>query len=96
MNAADFPQAIDIEFDAVLEKDGAFATLVTVAGSTEALGTGRAVRVSGSIDGHQFAATLMPSGRGPHWLPLHAAICKAIGKQSAGDTVHVHLTTRHT
>jgi Domain of unknown function (DUF1905) len=52
--------------------------------------------VEGTIDGVPFAATLMPSGQGPHWLPLRAAICKSIGKSSAGELVHVHLIKRLT
>ena len=36
----------------------------------------------------------MPSGEGPHWLPLRAAICTAIGKSRAGEEVTVHLQQR--
>jgi hypothetical protein len=96
MSAQKVSGPLDAEFTAVLEKDGAFATYLTVPGSTELLGTGRAVKVSGTIDGHPFDATLMPSGHGPHWLPLRAAICKAIGKSQAGDEVKVQLLQRHT
>jgi hypothetical protein len=95
VRTATFPQPIDLEFDAVIETNGAFPTFVTVPGSAEALATGRAVKVTGTIDGHEFAATLMPSGTGPHWLPLRAAICKAIGKHCAGEEVHVRLVERH-
>ncbi|MEP6980445.1 MAG: DUF1905 domain-containing protein [Nakamurella sp.] len=81
----------DHAFTAPIEKDGAFATFVTVPGSAELLGTRRAVKVTGTLDGHPFAATLMPSGRGPHWLPLRAALCQAIGKSEAGQEVEVVL-----
>lgn len=81
----------DYTFTATIEKDGAFATFVTVPGSAELLGTRRAVKVTGTLDGHPFAATLMPSGQGPHWLPLRAALCKAIGKKDAGQEVEVML-----
>jgi hypothetical protein len=87
-------QPFDLEFTAPIEKDGAFATYLTVPGSAEALGTRRAVKVGGTADGHPFAATLMPSGAGPHWLPLRAAICTAIGKRAAGEPVTVHLQER--
>ncbi|GAA1605523.1 DUF1905 domain-containing protein [Kribbella sancticallisti] len=87
---------LDAEFTAELEKDGSFATYLTVPGSAELLETRRAVKVSGTIDGHPFDATLMPSGKGPHWLPLRAALCKAIGKSEAGEEVKVHLLQRHT
>ncbi|TCN42983.1 uncharacterized protein DUF1905 [Kribbella orskensis] len=90
------PQPLDREFTAALEKDGAFATFLTVPDSAELLGTRRAVKVSGTIDGHPFAATLMPSGSGPHWLPLKIALCTLIGKSQAGEEVKVHLQQRHT
>ncbi len=88
------PQPLDLVFTAPIEKDGAFPTFVTVPGSAEALGTRRAVKVTGTIDGQEFAATLMPSGAGPHWLPLRAALCKAVGKGRAGEDVVVHLLQR--
>ena len=90
------PQPLDHAFTAPLEKDGSFPTYVTVPGSAELLGTRRAVKVTGTTDGHPFAATLMPSGTGPHWLPLRAAICTAIGKSRAGEEVTVHLQQRLT
>jgi hypothetical protein len=88
------PRALDVTFTAPIEKDGAFATYLTVPDSAELLGTRRAVKVTGTTDGHPFAATLMPSGQGPHWLPLRAAICTAIGKSRAGEEVTVHLQQR--
>ena len=87
-------QTLDQTFTAPIEKDGAFATYLVVPGSAEALGTRRAVKVTGTADGHEFAATLMPSGAWPHWLPLRAAICTAIGKKDAGEQVTVHLQQR--
>jgi hypothetical protein len=87
-------QSLDHAFIAPIEKDGAFATYVTVPGSAGLLGTRRPVKVSGTIDGHSFTATLMPSGNGPHWLPLRAALCKVIGKSQLGDEVSVHLEQR--
>ena len=94
MTAPTFPQPVDHSFTAPIEKDGAFATYVTVPGSAELLGTRRAVKVGGTIDGHPFAATLMPSGHGPHWLPIKASLCKLIGKGAAGDLVTFHLVER--
>ncbi|TFV50353.1 DUF1905 domain-containing protein [Blastococcus sp. TF02A-35] len=85
---------LDLTFTAPIEKDGAFPTYLVVPDSAEVLGTRRAVKVTGTADGHAFAATLMPSGSGPHWLPLRAAICTAIGKGRAGDQVTVHLQQR--
>jgi hypothetical protein len=51
------------------------------------------VKVSGTIDGHEFQATFLPWGDGSHMLPLRAAIMKAIKKQ-AGDEVTVRLQER--
>lgn len=70
----DTSNALDHEFTAVLQKGGAFDTYLTVPGSVDLLGTRKAVKVTGTIDGHPFAATLMPSGSGPHWLPLRMAL----------------------
>ncbi|MGC5013888.1 DUF1905 domain-containing protein [Streptosporangium sp. DT93] len=88
------PQPLDHIFTAPIEKDGTFATFVTVPDSAEVLGTRRAVKVAGTIDGHPFTATLMPSGSGPHWLPLRAELCRLIGKHAAGDEVAFHLDRR--
>ena len=85
---------LDHTFTAPIQKDGAFATYLVVPDSAALLGTRRAVKVTGTADGHAFAATLMPSGTGPHWLPLRAAICTAIGKSRAGEEVTVHLRQR--
>jgi hypothetical protein len=90
------PRELNVTFTAPIEKDGAFPTYLTVPDSAEMLGTRRAVKVTGTTDGHPFAATLMPSGSGPHWLPLRAAICAAIGKSRAGEDVTVHLEQRLT
>ena len=87
-------QPLDHAFTAPIEKDGAFATFVTVPGSAELLGTRRPVKVAGTLDGHPFHATLMPSGTGPHWLPVRAALCALVGKGRVGDQVRVHLTGR--
>ncbi len=90
------PRDLDITFTVPIEKDGAFPTYLTVPDSAELLGTRRPVKVTGTTDGHPFAATLMPSGNGPHWLPLRAAILAAIGKDRAGEEVTVHLAQRLT
>jgi Domain of unknown function (DUF1905) len=94
LRVSTYPQPLDLVFTAPIEKDGAFPTFVTVPDSAEVLGTRRAVKVGGTIDGHAFAATLMPSGAGPHWLPLRAALCQATGKSLAGERVTVALRER--
>ena len=88
------PRPLDARFAATISKDGAFATYLELPDSHEVLGTRRAVKVSGTLDGHPFAATLMPSGTGPHWLPLRKALCATIGKDRAGQPVEVHLRQR--
>lgn len=93
MTAQKTPEPLDRTFTAPIQKDGAFATYVTVPDSAELFGTRRPVKVGGTIDGHPFTATLMPSGEGPHWLPIKAALCKLIAK-SVGDEVAVHLDER--
>lgn len=90
------PAALDATFTAAIRKDGAFATYLELDGSDAVLATRKAVKVTGTLDGHAFAATLMPSGRGPHWLPLRKALCTTIGKGEAGDEVEVRLLQRLT
>src|SRR5215218_2140895 len=91
LDASRSPQPLDLAFTAPIQKDGAFPTYLELAGSDDLLGTRRAIKVAGTLDGHPFEATLMPSGKGPHWLPLRAALCGAIGKSGAGEQVDVHL-----
>lgn len=94
MPSTSHPEPLDASFTAAIRKDGAFPTFLELTGSDTLLGTRRAVKVAGTLDGHAFAATLMPSGAGPHWLPLRAALCKTIGKTDAGEHVEVHLQQR--
>jgi hypothetical protein len=94
MSTPKSPQPIDHNFTATLEKNGSFATYVTVPNSAELLGTRRPVKIGGTIDGHPFTATLMPSGTGLHWLPIKAALCKLIDKDQAGTEVTFHLQER--
>ena len=96
MASTNSPGPLDASFTATIRKDGAFATYLELDGSDALLGTRRAVKVAGTLDGHPFQATLMPSGTGPHWLPLRAALCKAIGKAAGGEQVDVHLQERST
>jgi hypothetical protein len=90
------PAALDATFTAAVRTDGAFPTYLQLDGSDALLGTRRAVKVTGTLDGHPFAATLMPSGAGPHWLPLRAALRAAIGNPGVGEPVQVHLQQRTT
>ncbi len=90
--------AIDLAFTGTLYRDDSIGgwTIVDVPGSDVTLGTRKAVKVGGRIDGQAFRATLMPSGNGPHLLPINAALRKRIGKDLPGSDVTVHLTERFT
>ena len=61
--------------------------------SVEFFGTGKAVKVTGSVDGFPIATAFMPTGSGGHFLPMSAKVRKAIGK-GVGDDVTVHLAER--
>lgn len=89
-------QRIDFTFTGPITTngDGGWACVV-VPGSRDFFGTGKAVKVAGTLDGHPFQATMLPVGGGTHMLPLRAALRKAIGKQP-GDDVIVHLQQRFT
>lgn len=87
--------SIDLTFDAALvvgEGPGGW-TVVTVPGSSEYFGTRKPVKVTGRIDGHPFAATLLPEGDGTHILPIRAALRKTIAKGD-GDMIAVQLQQR--
>ncbi|MCA1306744.1 DUF1905 domain-containing protein [Microbacterium esteraromaticum] len=59
-------------------------------GSTEAFGTGKPVRVVGTLDAVTVALTLLPSGHGYHLGPVKAATRKMLGKD-VGDTITVRI-----
>lgn len=63
--------------------------------STEFFGTGRSVKVAGTVDGVPIASAFMPTGAGGHMISLNAALRKRLGKD-LGDEVTIHLTERLT
>ncbi|MGN7860511.1 DUF1905 domain-containing protein [Microbacterium sp. 22303] len=81
-----------LQFDARLRvaPEAASWTVFDVPDSRAFFGTGRPVRVTGTVDDHPVAITLMPVGNGAHVGPVKAATRAAIGK-AAGDLVHVRL-----
>jgi hypothetical protein len=88
-------QALDLTFDEPLTGNmGPHNwTVVILPRSAELLGTPKPVKVEGTIDGHDFATTLLPLGEGRHMLPVNARLKKLVAK-TAGDAVSVHLARR--
>lgn len=84
---------LDIRFttEIVSEKNSGWAC-VLLENSVEIFGTGKSVKVRGTVDGQEYEATMMSSG-GTHMMPLRAPFRKQIGK-GLGDEVTVHLTER--
>jgi len=75
------------------EAGGVSWVCVLVPGSVALLGTGRAVKVSGTIDSQPFTTALMPTGAGGHMLPVKAALRRSLCKD-VGDDVTVHIDQR--
>lgn len=68
-------------------------TYVLLPGSKDALGTGKAVRVEGTVDAVPVQATLLPFGGGTHMLPLKQEIVRSLGK-GGGELVAVRIAPR--
>jgi hypothetical protein len=90
-----FPQEIDTTFTAPMSRDESIGgwTIVLMPGSCEFFGTRKPVKVAGTIDGHAFAATMLPMGDGIHMIPIKAALRKSVGKEHGAD-VTVRLERR--
>lgn len=90
-------QAIDVTFTAPIVRDENVGgwTIVHMPGSSDVFGTRKPVKVSGTIDHHPFAATMLPLGDGTHMVPIKAALRKSIGKEHGAD-VTIHLDRRYT
>lgn len=90
------PPSIDYRFQATIGRDkNSGWACVSMPDSAERFGTGKAIKVTGTIDDHPLETTMLPTGGGTHMLPVKAAVRKAIGKD-VGDHVVVHLTKRLT
>ena len=87
-------QAIDVTFIATVIADSNSGwPCVLMPDSAAFFGTGKVVKVAGTVDGHDYQATLLPVGGGTHMMPLRAPFRKAL-QMSLGDDVTVHLTRR--
>ncbi|MET9246231.1 DUF1905 domain-containing protein [Nonomuraea sp. NPDC003709] len=85
---------IDVTFTASIVADSNSGwPCVQMSGSADFFGTGKAVKVAGTVDGHAYEATMLPIGGGTHMMPLRAPFRKIIGKD-LGDEVTVHLRRR--
>lgn len=82
--------ALELEAEIVRDAHKGGWTYVLLPGSKDALGTGKAVKVVGTVDETPVEATLMPFGGGTHMLPLKQAVIRALGK-TAGERVGVRV-----
>ncbi|MHA7132999.1 DUF1905 domain-containing protein [Oerskovia turbata] len=91
------PGPMDVTFSAPIgvTVKGDMWSCVEIPDSVELLGTGKAVRVAATVDGHDLTAGLMPTGAGGHMLSISAKLRTRLGKE-IGDTVTVHLVERLT
>lgn len=88
-------QAIDITFTATIISDSNSGWLcVQMPNSAEFFGTGKSVKVGGTVDGQNYEATMLPVGGGTHMMPLRAPFRKVLRK-GLSDDVTVHLTHRY-
>ena len=85
---------INKSFSGIVSKDETSGwTCVFWPDSVSILGTGKAAKVTCTVDSHPLDVTLMPSGKGSHFVPLNAANRKLIGKD-IGDTVIITIQSK--
>ncbi len=79
------------DFEAVLvrpEGTGTWTYLVVPFDAGKEFGSRSQIRVKGTVDGHPYRSTLLPTGDGKHFLVVKSDIRRAIVKE-AGETVAV-------
>jgi hypothetical protein len=84
---------IELETRIVRDEHKGGWTYALLPGSKDVLGTGKPVRVAGTVDAVAVEATLLPMGGGTHMLPLKQAIVRALGKGD-GDSIAVRIGPR--
>lgn len=85
---------INVRFTGEISKDETSGwTCVIWPDSVAVLGTGKTVKVNCTVDDQPFEVTLMPSGKGNHFVPLKAAFRKLL-KKDIGDSVTVCIVGR--
>jgi hypothetical protein len=90
---AEFAPVPARRFEAVLvrpEGTGTWAYLVVPFDTSKEFGTTSQVRVKGTVDGHPYRSTLLPTGDGGHFLVVKSDIRRAIAKE-AGERVEVAM-----
>lgn len=85
---------INVSFTGIISKDETSGwTCVIWPDSVAVLGTGKTVKVNCTVDDQPLEATLMPSGKGNHFVPLKAAVRKSL-KKDIGDSVAVNILSK--
>ncbi len=89
------PDVIDHTFTASITKEANSGWRCAIMpDSGYIFGTRKPVKISGTVDGHTFQATMLPIGDGTHMVPLKATLRKLIGKD-LGAIVTIHIQQRH-
>ncbi|WP_157155395.1 MULTISPECIES: DUF1905 domain-containing protein [unclassified Diaminobutyricimonas] len=95
MNAGTAPAPLDHTFTAPIGVDvkGEVWSCVEMPDSAAFFGTGKAVKVTATVDNQPVTTSFMPTGRGGHMLSISAKLRKLL-KKDVGDEVTVHLMER--
>ena len=69
---------------------GSMWTCVEWPESVKVLGTGKSVKIVGTVDNYPIQTAFMPTGKGTHMISLNKKVLKAINKK-LGDSVEVFV-----